>query len=92
MYLNPNVRSELVFRVLFPVCLVLSLVAQQLLELRYFILPFLLTRIQIKPASATRLLVESILVSLINAFVFYLFLCRPFAWDQEPDKVQRFMW
>ena len=85
-------RSELVFRLVFPACLVLSLVAQQLLELRYFILPFLLARIQIKPASPLRLLAESLLVTVINGFVFYLFLERPFTWDQEPGRLQRFMW
>ena len=82
------------FRLMFPVCLVLSLVAQQLLELRYFILPFLLARIQIKPASgAPRLLLaESLLVTVINVSVLYLFLWRPFTWDQEPGRLQRFMW
>jgi alpha-1,2-glucosyltransferase len=88
----PPLRSDLVFRLGFPMCVVLSLVAQQLLELRYFILPFLLARIQIKPASAPRLLAESLLVAVINAFVFYLFLWRPFTWDQEPGRLQRFMW
>lgn len=86
-------RSELVFRLVFPACLVLSLVAQQLLELRYFILPFLLARLQIKPASLPlRLAAESLLVAGINAGVFYLFLWRPFTWDSEPGRLQRFMW
>jgi hypothetical protein len=85
-------RCELVYRLLFPICLLLSLVPQQLLELRYFILPYLLARIQIKPASPVRLLAESLLHAGINSFVFYLFLERPFTWEQEPGRLQRFMW
>ena len=28
----------------------------------------------------------------VNALTGYLFLARPFAWTQEPEKMQRFMW
>merc|ERR1712241_978799 len=40
-------KSELVFKVVLPICVFLSVVPQMLLEFRYFILPYILIRAQI---------------------------------------------
>merc|ERR1712059_80577 len=44
-------KSDLILKLCLPLCLVLSLVPQLLLEFRYFIIPFLLVRAQVKPSS-----------------------------------------
>jgi alpha-1,2-glucosyltransferase len=80
-------------RALFVLCTVLSLATAPLLELRYFILPFLLYRLHVRDACHKwHLLVEMSLYVIINVVVFYLFLRRPFQWPSEPGVLQRFMW
>ena len=85
-------KSDLVFKLVIPVCIIISLVPQYLLEFRYFILPYLLIRSQLKPHSWKLLVLESVLLGTINIATLYIFLYKPFYWDQEPANVQRFMW
>jgi len=85
-------KSDLIFKLVFPVCLAASLVPQALLEFRYFIVPFLLVRLQVRPSSFVKLFVELIFLLLVNTAVFYLFLYKPFKWDNAPNEWQRFMW
>ena len=42
-------RTELVFKLAFPVCVVINLLPQYLLEFRYFVIPFILHRLQFQP-------------------------------------------
>jgi len=85
-------KSELMFRILFPFCVVLSLAPQALLEFRYYIIPFIFVRLQVKPTDCVKLAVEFCILVAINSIVFYLFLFKPFKWEHQPDEVQRFMW
>lgn len=85
-------RTGIIFKLSFPVCVVLSLVPQKLLELRYFIVPFLLTRLHVRPISKWRIVIESLMMIFINVITIWLFLKRPFIWEHEPDQLQRFMW
>ena len=85
-------KSELVFKVVLPICVFLSVVPQMLLEFRYFILPYILIRAQIKPTCWKSLAMETVMVVLVNIVTIYLFLFKPFHWEQEPDRLQRFMW
>ena len=71
------------------------LIATPLLEFRYFIIPTLLTYLTCKPSQSLRKLqiaVDLIMYSVINVMTLYLFLYRPFKWENEPGKLQRFMW
>ena len=85
-------KSELVFKIVLPICVILSVVPQMLLEFRYFILPYILIRAQIKPTCWKSLVMETVIVVFVNIVTIYLFLYKPFLWEQEPDKLQRFMW
>jgi len=89
---NSIQKSQLMFRILFPVCVVLSLAPQALLEFRYYIIPYILLRLQIKPSSLPKLLLEFIFLVGINVVTLYLFLYKPFRWEHDPEQVQRFMW
>jgi len=86
------VKSDLVFKLVLPFCVVLSLVPQLLLEFRYFILPFILIRAQIKPTCWKSLAIETAMMVGVNVATLYLFLYKPFHWEQEPESLQRFMW
>jgi len=85
-------KSEFVFKIFLPICVFLSIVPQMLLELRYFILPYILLRAQIKPTCWKSLAIETAIMVCVNVVTLYLFLNKPFQWEQEPGTLQRFMW
>lgn len=98
-------------------CSALVLVPSPLLEPRYFVVPYLILRLNLPvqinrgsgenqtarlhskppPNSASSLARISVAIEfawamVINAVTMYMFLFRPFAWPQEPERRQRFMW
>lgn len=87
-----TLKSKSIFWILmYFVCLLAVTVPQKLLEFRYFILPFLIYRLNIPFLSLYRQLLELAFYILVNAVTFYLFLNRTFQWENS-DEVQRFMW
>lgn len=76
----------------FTLCLFVSLVPQQLIEFRYFIIPFYLYRLNVSQFSLKEILFEFLLYLLINFSTINLFLNRVFYWNDLPDEQQRFMW
>jgi hypothetical protein len=87
------VQSQNVLWLLFYViCLVATLVPSPLLEFRYFVIPFFLYRLHIRPQRTRSLVVELLLAVTVNACVIWLFVARPFNWPHEPHEVQRFMY
>ena len=97
-------KSDLVTKLVLPVCLVVAVVPQLLLEFRYFILPYIffrlptplvptkLSRLQVRPTSVRCLAVETAMMVVVNLATLALFLYRPFTWESEPGVLQRFMW
>jgi len=67
------------------------LVPTTLLEFRYFIVPYIIFRLNISVASLRHLLAEVSVYAVINALTIYVFLHRPFQWNSEVT-LQRFMW
>jgi len=86
------VKADLMLKLALPACVLLSLVPQLLLELRYFILPYILIRAHIKPNCWKSLALETAMMVGINLSTLYIFLYKPFQWEQEPESLQRFMW
>lgn len=75
------------------VALILTLVPSPLLEFRYFIIPFLFYMVHIPPPNqVSRTVVALVFYTLIHCVTMYLFLYRPFTWENEPNALQRFMW
>jgi len=67
------------------------LVPTTLLEFRYFIVPYIIFRLNIPVASFLQLVTEISIYVIINLLTIYIFLYRPFQWNSEVS-VQRFMW
>lgn len=87
-----TLKSKSVFWILMSfVCLLAVTVPQKLLEFRYFILPFVIYRLNIPFPSLYRQLLELAFYIVVNAVTFYLFLNRTFQWPNS-DETQRFMW
>ncbi|CDQ89159.1 unnamed protein product [Oncorhynchus mykiss] len=75
----------------FLVCLLAATVPQKLLEFRYFIVPYLLYRLHMPLPSLTRLVLEFLFYTAVNAATLYIFINKTFQWPNSP-AVQRFMW
>ncbi|XP_064472068.1 putative Dol-P-Glc:Glc(2)Man(9)GlcNAc(2)-PP-Dol alpha-1,2-glucosyltransferase [Ornithodoros turicata] len=79
------------WRVLYCFAVLASTVPQKLLEFRYFIVPYLFFRLNIRCPSYKQLLLELGIYTVINVAAFYLFLGRTFYWE-DVSSPQRFMW
>lgn len=90
-FLHGLQHRDVLWKILFFVCLAASTVPQKLLEFRYFILPYLIYRINMRYSTLVGLLHEILLYTAVNAATLYLFTQKPFKWAHE-DSVQRFMW
>lgn len=80
-----------VIKTLLLFCIFVATVPQKLLEFRYFIIPYILLRIQFKVKSTWIPFLEFLLYSVINYVVMALFLHYTFMWEDNKE-IQRFMW
>jgi alpha-1,2-glucosyltransferase len=69
----------------------LTIVPAKLIEFRYFLVPFLLFRLNVPASTRLQLAVEALFYAVINTVTLYLYLYRPFEWAHESGQ-QRFMW
>lgn len=77
---------------IYSLCLFVVLVPQQLIEFRYFIVPFLIYRFHLNQFKKREILFELLFNLCVNFATLYLFLYKPFYWNDLPSEVQRFMW
>ena len=70
----------------------LSLITAPLVEPRYFVIPWVMWRLHLRPASVSILGIELAWHVVVNVVTGYVFLFKGFEWSQEPGVVQRFMW
>ncbi|XP_074125569.1 dol-P-Glc:Glc(2)Man(9)GlcNAc(2)-PP-Dol alpha-1,2-glucosyltransferase isoform X1 [Sminthopsis crassicaudata] len=87
-----SLKSKSIFwKMAFFICIFVVTVSQKLLEFRYFILPYIIYRLNLPMPPLPKLLCELGFYIIINFVTFHLFLNKTFQW---PDNVgiQRFMW
>ena len=84
-------RKDTHFKLLLILCTLISIVPQRLLELRYFIVPFVVWRLNLSPTNSGILTLELILFTAVNSFTIYMFVINTFKWPQSNDW-QRIMW
>ncbi|CAH1393107.1 unnamed protein product [Nezara viridula] len=81
-----------VFKIVqFWICTFICLVPQKLLELRYFIVPYYMLRLEINYNNSWCTAVESCWSVLINCATIYIFVHKEFFWPDSPD-IQRIIW
>ena len=88
---NSLEHNNILWKLVLALCVSTNLVPSMLMEFRYFIMPYLLVRLHMKIPSYTRLVLELGLYILVNTATLYVFLNRPFKWENE-NGLQRFMW
>ena len=76
---------------LYAACLLVGLVPQRLVEFRYFIVPYLVYRLNLREYSKRECAIELLVNAAINAATLYVFVHRTFKWP-DSDDTQRFMW
>ncbi|KAL3317170.1 glucosyltransferase [Cichlidogyrus casuarinus] len=77
------------------VCICLTLIPSPLLEMRYFIIPFITWRLLSYNSSQYRwssIVIDLLWYLFINALTFYAFAWKTFEWPDQPGVLQRFMW
>ncbi|KJH51103.1 DIE2/ALG10 family protein [Dictyocaulus viviparus] len=79
-------------RILFTLCSFAVTVPAHLIEPRYFIMPFVLWRLSARTPNRLLVLAELLQEIFVFAFMFFLFIFKPFEWSNEPGVDQRFMW
>uniref|UniRef100_A0A1B6IPA8 Dol-P-Glc:Glc(2)Man(9)GlcNAc(2)-PP-Dol alpha-1,2-glucosyltransferase n=1 Tax=Homalodisca liturata TaxID=320908 RepID=A0A1B6IPA8_9HEMI len=84
-------HKSITFQIAYWGCVVLNLVPQRLLEFRYFIVPYLMFRLQMKPGLFWQLLFEGLLAFAVNGLTVFMFVSRTFYWPDSPEP-QRFIW
>ncbi|XP_054274138.1 putative Dol-P-Glc:Glc(2)Man(9)GlcNAc(2)-PP-Dol alpha-1,2-glucosyltransferase [Macrosteles quadrilineatus] len=84
-------HKSIIFQIAYWGCIVLNLVPQKLLEFRYFIVPYLMFRLQAKPGLFWQLLFEMLLALAINIATVVLFVTKTFYWTDSAEP-QRFIW
>ncbi|XP_045164556.1 putative Dol-P-Glc:Glc(2)Man(9)GlcNAc(2)-PP-Dol alpha-1,2-glucosyltransferase [Mercenaria mercenaria] len=82
---------DIYWKTVYSVCVITSAVPQKLLEYRYFILPFLIFRMNMRHGTAVGLFHEILLYTVVNVLTVYMFVEKPYKWPHE-DGIQRFMW
>lgn len=94
---TPEAGTSTSFFLIWLLATTLSLITAPLVEPRYFIIPWVIWRLNV-PAShdqrteKIRLWGETIWFLVINLFTCTIFLYRGFEWESEPGSIQRFMW
>ncbi|XP_004520390.1 putative Dol-P-Glc:Glc(2)Man(9)GlcNAc(2)-PP-Dol alpha-1,2-glucosyltransferase [Ceratitis capitata] len=81
------------FKLMFWLAVCLMLCFQRLLELRYFLIPFVLYRLHTQPLIKSRWAewLELVCYVLLNALTFYIFLTKEIMW-QNFKEPQRIIW
>ena len=90
MWMALRLRNVL-WKLVYILCISVSLVPATLLEFRYFVIPYLIFRLNMPLGSYTKIAVELLFYAAVNAAMLYVFLYKPFHWPNE-DAMQRFMW
>lgn len=84
-------HNSFAFKALYIAASIACLVPQRLLEPRYFILPFLVARLQMMSFSWKILTLEACYYVIINAITMYIFLMKTFKWE-DLEEPQRIIW
>ncbi|XP_060079161.1 putative Dol-P-Glc:Glc(2)Man(9)GlcNAc(2)-PP-Dol alpha-1,2-glucosyltransferase [Ylistrum balloti] len=84
-------HKNVFWKLVYVVCLLLSTVPQMLMEFRYFIIPYLILRLNMVNESLTQTVMEFLMYVVVNAGTIYIYGEKSFMWENSND-VQRFMW
>lgn len=79
------------FILMFSLATAIPLILQKMLEVRYFLLPFVIIKLNVKNVSKKELFLTSCWYLLLNVLSFYVFFTKEIMWSNF-DDVQRLIW
>lgn len=79
------------FQLVFSLCTIVAIGLQQLIEIRYFIMPYLIVRLSMTSVKFKLLLLELVMHLVLNGIVFYLFMTKEIYWN-DYEAIQRIIW
>lgn len=79
------------FKLMYAMCTIVSVGLQQLIEVRYFIIPFLIARLSMNSVKFKFVILDLVFYLTINAIVFYQFSTKEIYW-KDFEHVQRLIW
>lgn len=90
---NSNlVHNSHLFIIVFFFAIFLTIVPSPLFEIRYYIIPLILYRINLQPQTFLRSFLEFLWLNSINVFTMSVFLHHEFYWPNDPKVIQRIIW
>lgn len=84
-------RIDVTFASMYFPCVTFVLILQKMIEIRYFLIPFVILRSKIRCFSYKPLFLESLTYLLINFVTFTIFFTKDIYWD-DFDYVQKLIW
>lgn len=91
-YIFDSFSNSVESKLIFFLCICSTIIPAHLLEFRYFIIPFILWRLNVIVKRQSFLYIEILSNICLNGLALYLFLEKPFKWPNKPYEWQRFMW
>lgn len=91
--LYDNLRNQNCISFLLPytICMILVLSLQRMIEVRYFIVPYIILRLRFAKATSLIVLFEFLWYVGLNAITFYMFFNKEIVW-KDFDYAQRIIW
>lgn len=91
IYDNLKDHNCISFLLPYTVCIFLALALQRLIEIRYFLIPYIVLRLRFARPSFPVVMAEFLWYLIINTAAFFIFFERQVIW-KDFDYVQRIMW
>lgn len=92
IYIIENLKyHKFSFQLSFYLCIFIAIALQKLLELRYFIIPFIIFRLNMKSYKTYELILEILFYLIINTITFYIFFTKEIYWTNY-EEPQRLIW
>lgn len=91
IYKKLYVKTDVTYFLIYVPCVIISLVFQRLIEVRYFFIPYILFRIRLRNSNAVALFAEFAYYVLLNVLFFYVFKTKDIYWS-DYKYVQKLIW
>ncbi|XP_031343660.1 putative Dol-P-Glc:Glc(2)Man(9)GlcNAc(2)-PP-Dol alpha-1,2-glucosyltransferase [Photinus pyralis] len=88
---NLNANRKIILTFMFLLCTTTVLVFQKMIEVRYFLIPYVLFRLHLENVKWSNLLLEFCTFCTINLATFYVFFTKDIYWS-DYDYVQKLIW
>ncbi|KAK5647020.1 hypothetical protein RI129_005484 [Pyrocoelia pectoralis] len=86
-----NVKHRVIFTFMFSLCTIVVLIFQKMIEIRYFLIPYILFRLHLENMKWFNLVLEFCTFCVINFATFYIFFTKDIYWSNY-DYAQKLIW